>query len=636
MRTTLFKLFVVSCLGMTSAWAQVTTTANNSVPPYNTEFLYGTNPGYYNSNWSDIALANIAKGNGTLGCNMKSLRPPLPHEFLDRYGYNIRVTEFNHYKAIGMKDHTIFLGAYFNPASSDPAYVDFLKRTMDSTKYQGGACGFPQSYKKLYEPIWDGGANGTPVNENNPFALYVYKTVSTYKGYCKLWEIVNEPDFCGSAACEEPRGVAGNWWENAPKPCDLVNLKAPVFHYIRMLRIAYEVIKTVDPTAFVAPGGIGYKSFLDVMLRYTDNPVDGSVTSAYPLKGGAYFDVLSYHVYPQYYLRRWSNVISNFEYFRFSDAVADTVINFQKGFQKVLTSRGYDGVTYPKKQFIVTEYNIPRKTYSGTDYIGSDEAQRNAMIKTLVKVQKEGILQFYTYQMGDMRNENDNTSTDWHHLMGLFKNLTTNKPGEQQLTNSGIAMKTTATLLEGYAYDKTRTAALALPTGIEGHAFIKDGKYRYVFWARTKTDRSETASGTYTFPAGLGFSSVTSYDWNYTVDNTKTKALALTNIALTGSPVFFSEGSTVGVEDGDFSSESDMVVYPNPSAGQFSIMVNGISGSGTLKVYSSNGLLVSSQKVRLASVGSVIDHQDQPLESGVYFAQLQTENGSLTRKIVIE
>lgn len=67
---------------------------------------------------------------------------------------------------------------------------------------------------------------------------------------------------------------------------------------IGLLRISYEVIKTVDENAYVCIGGIGNPAFLDAVLRNTDNPIDGTENNDYPLLGGAYFDVLSFHSYP--------------------------------------------------------------------------------------------------------------------------------------------------------------------------------------------------------------------------------------------------------------------------------------------------------------------------------------------------
>ena len=92
-------------------------------------------------------------------------------------------------------------------------------------------------------------------------------------------------------------GQPGNWWENNPDPCDY-KLRAPIFHYIRTLRISYEVIKSIAPDDYVCIAGLGFDSFLDALLRNTDNPDDGKVTAEYPLGAGAYFDVVGFHVYP--------------------------------------------------------------------------------------------------------------------------------------------------------------------------------------------------------------------------------------------------------------------------------------------------------------------------------------------------
>src|SRR5699024_563027 len=161
-------------------------------------------------------------------------------------------------------------------------------------------------FANLYSPIWDEGENGTPINDDNQFALYIYNLVKRYGEYIRFWEIVNEPDITGFWD-NGNRDRAMNWWDNPPTPGALLNLRAPSFYYIRMLRIAYEVIKKYTPDAFVAPGGIGNPAFLDALLRYTDNPDEGKVTAEYPLTGGAYFDVVSYHIYPAYFLQEWDN-----------------------------------------------------------------------------------------------------------------------------------------------------------------------------------------------------------------------------------------------------------------------------------------------------------------------------------------
>src|SRR5690606_30016976 len=122
-----------------------------------------------------------------------------------------------------------------------------------------------------------------------------------YGEHVRFWEIWNEPDLTGFWD-NGNKSRADSWWNSPPGPDALNNLKAPVYSYIRMMRIAYEIIKKIDPDDYVTTGGIGYTAFLDALLRYTDNPDGGKVTPEYPLQGGAYFDVLSYHCYPAYSL----------------------------------------------------------------------------------------------------------------------------------------------------------------------------------------------------------------------------------------------------------------------------------------------------------------------------------------------
>jgi len=221
---------------------------------------------------------------------------------------------------VGMDDHVTFIG-----------YPSDEQR--ETTFY----CSDHQSelFANMYLDIWDGGANGTPVNDDNYYALYVYRMVSIYKDYVKFWEVWNEPDFDYSGNGFKDPGQDGNWWENIPEPCDM-SIRAPVYSYIRMLRISYEVIKSLDPDAYVSVGGLGFPSFLDLIMRHSDNPNGGQINSEYPNNGGAYFDVMSYHTYPHIdgSLREWNNDIGDFDYFRHSDAAIDGIIQNQ-----ILSSR---------------------------------------------------------------------------------------------------------------------------------------------------------------------------------------------------------------------------------------------------------------------------------------------------------
>ncbi|MEL6945588.1 MAG: hypothetical protein AAFO82_23275, partial [Bacteroidota bacterium] len=380
---------------------------------------YGTNVGYY-PQWTQEQLADITIGNkaeGVDGVGITTMRPALFEHFMEQWGYDLRVKTFEHYKKLGAKDNVVFVG-YPSDKHRDPKeYCQGVRSEL---------------FRNLYTPIWDNGANGTPYNDNNYYAAYLYKTVTLYKDYVKFWEIWNEPDYSFTANSIERPGEDGNWWENNPDPCDY-DIHAPIFHYIRMLRISYNIIKTVDPEAYVAIGGIGYPSFLDAVLRNTDNPNNGQVSDKYPLMGGAYFDVLSYHTYPHIdnSLRKWNNDIKGFEYSRHTDAAVRGVLNLRNRFEEVLFSHGYDGAEYPEKEWIITESNVPRKPVNRG--FGSDEVQRNFIIKALVESQKHNIHQFHIFTLGDKIDYATAKDVyDEYHIMGLFKNMYAAKPYKQK------------------------------------------------------------------------------------------------------------------------------------------------------------------------------------------------------------
>src|SRR6476659_1121128 len=161
--------------------------------------------------------------------------------------------------------------------------------------------------------------------------------------------------------------------------------------------------------------------------------------------------------------------------------------------KQVLLNRGYDGATFPAKIFICTESNIAHLALpdmAGVSMIGSYEAQKNYDMKALVLSQKNNVRQFYSFVLGDTKN--DNNATNELEVMGLYKNLVDMGPlytggaYNQQYNDGGIAFKTTSDLLHNKKYDATRTAALNLPSNIDGAAFTDVvGSFTYVVWAKT-------------------------------------------------------------------------------------------------------------------------------------------------------
>ncbi|WP_345238076.1 hypothetical protein, partial [Hymenobacter saemangeumensis] len=493
-----------------------TRTAKDYVRPYAEPFQYGINLGYYNASWSDEQLAGIAQAAG-----VRSVRPTLPESFVEQYGYSIRANTFSAYlNTYGMRELTCFVEG---PSAAH----------RDMTVYPGGTSP-SRLFANLYEPIWN--ADGS-VNQNNYYAYYFYRLLLIYGDKVRFWEVVNEPDYTYG-------GSMNNWLTRPPLPDEVPNLKAPIFNYIRMLRISYELVQRYRPDSYVTVGGVGYAQFVDALLRYTDNPNGGAVTAAYPHTAGAYIDVLSFHSYPAYSLHSWDNSIGGFRYTRSSDYAAAQMLKDRQDMENVLTRYGY-GSTYPAKHLIMSETNVSRRTAG--DRTGTDEMQRNYGIKALVLAQKNSIKQFYLYQLGESVNAPAPgvavSGAEEIALMGLYENLKRDAPGAQRITEQGQAFATTSRLLYGWTYDAARTAALALPASIDGAAFSRNGAYTYILWAKALTDNTEAASATYSFPAAWGLSSVERYEWNHAATNARTTQSAQ-GITLSSSPVFFTVAAT--------------------------------------------------------------------------------------------
>ncbi len=593
-------------------------TANSYVKPYTALYQFGFNTAYYGNGWDDYGVATLMKKAGG-----NSLRTTLPDAFLKKWGYTIRLQTFKDYvEKLKMNEITVFV--------ETP-----VEANRDKTKFPG--CDQESKiFKNLYEPIWN--SNGT-VNTNNYYADYIYNTVKVYGPYVKIWEVWNEPDITN--------GDPGQWYTRNPTPCELYNLNAPLSHYIRMLRITYEVVKKYDPDDYIATGGIGYGAFLDAVLRNTDNPGGGTVTSSYPRKGGAYFDILSFHFYPSYSLRKWDNAIMNFRYFRNSDKALEATFNARNEFLNVLNKYGYNGTTYPAKPLIITETNVPKKTYEWR--YGSDDMQRNYVMKMSIKAAKGKISQVDHFVIGD--GADINTSTNEYNLMGAFENLTRDKPGTEKLTPAGIGHQTVSKLLYGLRYDPTITGQMALPTNVDGAAFKQGTNVVYALWAKTVTDQSENASANYRFPSVLKLATVKKYSWNYSQTGGSAILNAQGTIALGGTPSFFimntpaattlaSAGSVTntlsslnapGQNTTDLNSE-EVKAYPNPFTDKVYLNLaaydDGNSTNARLQLIDMGGAVLKTQTLNLKDNASNVEmnFQQLNLKPGVYLIKLSGED----------
>lgn len=495
-----------------SAVRRIPHTAESHVRPYLADFGYGCNMGYYGENWTDEHLAAAIRRAGG-----RTIRVTLPEQFLEKWGWQARQATFAHHTGrLGLQELVCFVG--------EPA-----PEHRDKTVYPG--CREPSRlFANLYEPIWN--ADST-VNPNNYYAAYIYRLTQTYGRHIRFWEVVNEPDFINDTSNKE-------WLSRAPRPAETPNTLAPIFHYIRTLRITWEVVKRYCPEDYVTPGGLGYAEYLDALLRYSDNPRNGAVTAQYPARGGAYFDVVDYHVYPAYYLRRRNLLHTGFNYLRNSDNAAEQIIHHKTQLEAVLRKHGFDGAVYPRKHFIVTETNISRRTAEWR--YGSDEMQRNFGIKALVLAQKHDIRQVHFYSVAEAANvpatANGIPTEDEFKLMGFYENMSRDMPGHEKLTPLGLGFKTTAQLLHGWQYDAARTAALRLPDEAEGAAFRRDNDYVYVLWAKTRQDQQEAATVRYSFPADWPLDGTERRAWDFALTGAVRK-LSGREIVLQGAPQFF-------------------------------------------------------------------------------------------------
>ena len=163
--------------------------ANSTPNVYDGYFLYGSNMGWLNNNWRDEDVADILVGNSTKkieGVGVTSLRLKLHESFIEDWGYDVRIDAFNHYQNIGTRNNVVFVG-------DEPSDAHRERKQYVS--------GIPsESFENLYQPIWDDGENGTPVNDKNYYALYLYEIVKRYKGQVRFWEIKNEPDYTSSGS----------------------------------------------------------------------------------------------------------------------------------------------------------------------------------------------------------------------------------------------------------------------------------------------------------------------------------------------------------------------------------------------------------------------------------------------------
>lgn len=417
-----------------------------------TYFRFGVNGGYYGP-----GIDRRESSQMSLAVGASSLRTTLPEYYLEKWGDKIEVDDYAFYAQEKLGHHACFLIGPTAAHSTAPAG----KADWELAHY---------SPKNLYEPIFLGDGS---VNPNNFWAAYVERVAKNYGQYLDIYEVWNEPD-----------QVGGNWqatqaWDKSPpRPSDLVWWNDSVFAYVRMLRITHEVVHHFDDSAAVTTGGIGYPQFLNALLRYTDEPEAGTVTDAYPAKGGQYLDIVSYHYYP---------VFGGGS----SDRGVDGLLQARDDYAKELTAAGE-----AERQFVVTESGAPR--YALGDYPGGEEYSASYLVKAMTLGHYAGLLGIDWFAQGDGAAKG--ASMDSFDYMGLYFDYSKAMAVADTLqTPQGNAYAWLSQWLPGTAAAPQALEALALPAAVRGAAFKKGDGTLLVLWARTEKD--ETATATYELAA---------------------------------------------------------------------------------------------------------------------------------------
>ena len=416
------------------------------------QYRLGNGIGWFESSYPSDSVRNLMAYAGYDG-----MRKKLRADLFERWGYGIELETCILNDKYGILD-----------------VVGYLARPADmhsSNKSDNSELCYPAN---LYEPIW---LDNGKVNPKNYWASFVNKTVTTYKKYIKIWETWNEPDYV--------KNVDTSKWETSPpNPDDLLHWHGTIFEYIRLLRITYEVAKKVDPDCWVATGGLGYPSFLDAIMRYTDNPDNGKLTKEYPAYGGAYFDCDAYHKYPQWgsYDMETGESFDDIG----SDSHAKKVVILKKNHRYVMKKYGF-GDKYPEKLFVNTETGLNSKE--------GDLVRRNWIIKLALICLEYDVRQLHILNLQD-----DDGMGDYAYV-GTF---VSNEEGYTHLKDSSKGRQILKKMNLGkYVFDEQKSKKFreSLPTNLTGivlkRKFPEEKnekyyyKYMYSVWINCIKDEVE-------------------------------------------------------------------------------------------------------------------------------------------------
>ena len=474
------------------------------------KFLMGANTNNVDDNWDSQKISKLAVKAG-----LSTQRKEFSEETLTKKGYDSEIQNLNYAITLGQTD---LIGFLTNPTKNHST------SETDNKRYPPG---------NLYTDIFIIEDNIKKVNPQNYWAYHVFQTVNKYQQYIKIWEIWNEPDFTNNL------NYIKEWNNRPPLDKELINWHGSIYHFIRLLRISYEVIKFIDKDAFVAIGGITQPYFFKWILNNTDNYLEeGKVSKEYPYYGGAYFDCVSFHEYPH---QNITDIQSDeFIYDKGSDILIKKFITAKKNLEYYLNLYKFDDVTYPKKLFVSSTTGVA--SYSIDELIGGEEVRQNFLLKLPFYSMENNIRQIHFESVVDKNLHNIFSK------MGDYENVASETLETAKMKNS---TKTRLTLnklnIEKLRFDKEKTEEFRkkLPNDVYGIVlsayFVKENEdhfYNYVYAVWLKCTNGEIVSTKkISFESEYKVTMINYLGNEVKLDNTKIE------VDISGTPIFFGKES---------------------------------------------------------------------------------------------
>ena len=148
---------------------------------------------------------------------------------------------------------------------------------------------------------------------------------------------------------------------------------------------------------------------------------------------------------------------------------------------------------------------------------------------------------------------------------------------------------------------------------------------------------TSTASSTWVWNFGDGSATTTTQSpvHTYTTNGTYTVTLHSFNGVCNDSITQIISITTVGITD--FSAQTLMSLYPNPTNGSFTLELNLVQNDkAEAKVMNAMGQIVVDENHNFASGKNVLPVDISTIAKGVYFVQLKTSSTIITKRIVLE